>query len=326
MLDQRGTGRSTPVGSGLAGDPVQQAEYLARFRADSIVADAEWIRRELSVERWSVLGQSFGGFCALHYLSAAPEALREVLIAGGLPPIGDAIDEVYDATLRRTVERSERFYSRYPEDRERVRSLLERLELEPLRLPGGDLLRPRRLRALGLLLGTLDGAEALHYLLELDPVSPAFLHDVQAASPFSRNPLYAVLHEACWADGGSTKWAAERALDRVRPPEDAFTGEHVFPWMFTDMAHLSPLGETAELIAERAWPALYDRGRLEANEVPAAAAIYSDDLYVERSFSERTAAVVRNMRTWLTSEHQHDALHVEGEDVLGRLLGLARDL
>ena len=61
MLDQRGTGRSTPVGAlpGLA--PVAQAEHLKHLRADSIVRDAECVRRALGVERWSVLGQSFGG-------------------------------------------------------------------------------------------------------------------------------------------------------------------------------------------------------------------------------------------------------------------------
>ena len=61
MLDQRGTGRSTPVGAlpGLA--PAAQADYLKHLRADSIVRDAECLRRALDVDRWSVLGQSFGG-------------------------------------------------------------------------------------------------------------------------------------------------------------------------------------------------------------------------------------------------------------------------
>jgi proline iminopeptidase len=85
MLDQRGTGLSTPIEfQSLArrGDAERQAEYLAHFRADSIVADAEMIRRILGAEPWTVLGQSFGGFCALTYLSFAPEGLREVLITG----------------------------------------------------------------------------------------------------------------------------------------------------------------------------------------------------------------------------------------------------
>jgi pimeloyl-ACP methyl ester carboxylesterase len=63
LLDQRGTGRSTPVGPLLPGAaPSEQAEYLTHFRADSIVRDLELIRAELGVDRWSLLGQSFGGF------------------------------------------------------------------------------------------------------------------------------------------------------------------------------------------------------------------------------------------------------------------------
>src|SRR5438105_2345350 len=89
MLDQRGTGRSTPVGalSGMTAD--EQAEYLTHFRADSIVRDAELIRGELGLDRWSVLGQSFGGFCTLTYLSIAPEGLREAFFTGGVPRSAD---------------------------------------------------------------------------------------------------------------------------------------------------------------------------------------------------------------------------------------------
>src|ERR1044072_5291416 len=83
MLDQRGTGRSTPIGALGDLEPAEQAEYLTHFRADSIIRDAEWIRHELGVEQWSVLGQSFGGMCVVSYLSLAPEGLREAFIAGG---------------------------------------------------------------------------------------------------------------------------------------------------------------------------------------------------------------------------------------------------
>src|SRR3954453_23730087 len=85
LLDQRGTGRSTPLGSQIpGGTPEEQAEYLTHFRADSIVRDAELIRRELGVHRWAVLGQSFGGFSTMTYLSIAPEGLREAYTTGGL--------------------------------------------------------------------------------------------------------------------------------------------------------------------------------------------------------------------------------------------------
>src|ERR1700754_4969142 len=44
MLDERGTGRSTPVGSLPGMTPEEQAGYLTHFRADSIVRDAELVR------------------------------------------------------------------------------------------------------------------------------------------------------------------------------------------------------------------------------------------------------------------------------------------
>src|ERR1051325_5901754 len=109
LLDQRGTGRSSPVGTVIPGaTPQQQADYLAHFRADSIVRDAELIRQELGVERWSVLGQSFGGFCVCTYLSIAPEALREAFVTGGIPPVGRPTDDVYRATYERVRERNRR--------------------------------------------------------------------------------------------------------------------------------------------------------------------------------------------------------------------------
>ena len=325
MLDQRGTGRSSPVGALPGLSAQEQADRLTHFRADAIVRDAEWIRRELGVERWSVLGQSFGGLCVTTYLSLAPEGLREALITGGLPPLGPRIDDVYGATYARTLDRCRRYYERYPGDRARVLALHDRLEAEDVRLPSGDRLTSRRLRQVGNVLGMSDGAEHLHYLLELPHDSPAFLHDVERVVEFARDPIYAALHEASWADGGTTDWAAERLLpaEYAEAPE-LFTGEHVFPWMFEDIAALAPLGEAAELLAGHEWPALYDAERLAANEVPAAALVYAEDMYVERSFSEETAARVPGLRMWLTNELEHNGIRADGERVLGRLLDLVR--
>jgi proline iminopeptidase len=78
FLDQRGTGLSTAVTAATLarqGSAIKQAEYLRMFRADSIVRDCEAIRTCLTAEyptdrkKWSVIGQSFGGFCAVTYLS-----------------------------------------------------------------------------------------------------------------------------------------------------------------------------------------------------------------------------------------------------------------
>jgi pimeloyl-ACP methyl ester carboxylesterase len=325
MLDQRGTGRSTPVGT-LAGlSPAEQAAYLAHFRADAIVRDAECIRRELGVERWSVLGQSFGGMCVVAYLSIAPDGLREAFVTGGLPPLGARIDDVYRATYASVVAASHRYYARYPSDRERVLALRALLDDGDVRLPSGDRLTSRRLRQLGGMLGMSARFETLHHILELPPDSPAFGHDVERALDFARNPLYAILHEACWADGGATRWSAERAMpgDYDAAPE-LFTGEHVFPWMFEEYGALSPLREAADLLAEHDWPRLYDPARLAANEVPVAALIYAEDMYVPRAFSEQSAAAIRGLRPWLTNEYNHDGLRIGGDRVLGRLIDLAR--
>jgi len=325
LLDQRGTGRSSPVGTSSALEPAALAERLTHFRADAIVRDAEWIRRALGIERWSVLGQSFGGMCVVSYLSLAPEGLREAFITGGLGPLGERIDDVYRTTYARTIETGRHFYERYPGDRARVLALHDCLEAGDLRLPSGDRLTARRLRQVGGMLGTSGGAEKLHFLLELPADSPAFLHDVEAELLFARNPLYAVLHEACWADGGTTRWAAQRMMpaDYETEPE-LFTGEHMYRWMFEEYGALAPLRDTAQLLAEREWPRLYDPDRLAANEVPVAAAIYAEDMSVPRAFSEETAAQIRGLRPWLTNELQHDGLRMDGRRVLGRLIDMTR--
>jgi hypothetical protein len=59
--------------------------------------------------------------------------------------------------------------------------------------------------------------------------------------------------------------------------------------------------------------------------VPAAALIYAEDMYVERAFSEATAARIPGLRPWITNEYDHNGLRVDGERILGRLLDLARD-
>src|SRR3954452_15086564 len=108
MLDQRGTGRSTPVDDLPGRTPQEQADYLQHFRADSIVRDAELLREALGVERWSILGQSFGGFCAMTYLSFAPGGLREAFFTGGVPPLGQRIDDAYRITFELARERTRR--------------------------------------------------------------------------------------------------------------------------------------------------------------------------------------------------------------------------
>ena len=97
LLDQRGTGNSTAANFQTIGDwdPKKQADYLQHFRADNIVKDAEFIRNEMIGDKpWSILGQSFGGFCALNYLSFHSHGLKEILITGGIPPLMAHPDDI----------------------------------------------------------------------------------------------------------------------------------------------------------------------------------------------------------------------------------------
>jgi len=321
LLDQRGTGRSTPVGSLPGLSPQEQAEYLAHHRADAIVRDAEAFRQHLGVDRWSVVGQSFGGFCVTNYLSQAPGGLREAFITAGLPPIGRPTDEVYETTYGILRERLELYYARYPEDRDRVRRIVEATDL---RTPSGDRVTANRVRHLGNMLGMSDGAERLHYVLERPVESRGFLHEVDDPMGFQRNPLYAIVHEACYADGCVTAWASQRVMpDDFRNDPTLLWGEMLYPWVFDEYGALQPLKEAAELLAQREWPALYDADVLAANEVPAAAAIWVRDMYVPRVFSEETAAQIKGLRPWITNEFEHDGLRKDGGRVLGRLIDLA---
>jgi len=102
------------------------------------------------------------------------------------------------------------------------------------------------------------------------------------------------------------------------------TAEHVFPWMWEDYGALREQREAAELLAEHPWPRLYDADQLRRNEVPVAATIYVNDLYVERDFAEETAATIRGIRVWETDEFEHNGLRADGERVLGRLIDLVR--
>jgi pimeloyl-ACP methyl ester carboxylesterase len=325
LLDQRGTGRSTPVGPEIPGrTPEAQAEYLTHFRADSIVDDAEHIRRELGLERWSILGQSFGGFTSMTYLSNAPEGLREAIITGGLSPVGRPPDDVYSATSIRLLERNRAYFARYPDDQPRVRQILARLEAEDVRLPSGDRLTARRFRQLGMWLGDSAGFELLHHVIELPFGSPAFLYDAEAGVRWGRNPIYATLHESSYADGFPTRWSAARVLPAEVDAEGYFTAEHVFPWMWEDYGRLRSHRPAAEILAQHPWPKLYDAGRLRDNAVPVVATIYVNDVYVERDYAMETARLIKGLRPWITDEYEHNGIRADGERVLDRLLALLK--
>ncbi|MEV0841657.1 alpha/beta fold hydrolase [Actinocatenispora sera] len=338
LLDQRGTGRSTPVNRQTLprrGDAAAQAGYLTHFRADSIVADAELLRRELAGSApWDTLGQSYGGFITLTYLSTAPEGIRRAFVTGGLSSPTASAADVYRLTFDRIAERNGRYFDRYRHDRALAARIAGHLAEHDVRLPTGERLSPRRFQGLGVGLGQRSSFDALHFLLDEafvgDELSDTFLAGVHAEVSLATRPLYAVFQELIYNQGAASDWAAEREYQQraafaVDRPDFLFTGETYHPFHFAEDPALVPLAAAAQLLARKPdWPALYDVDRLRRNEVPVYAAIYHDDMYVPRELSLATAELVGNVHPWITSAYQHDGLR-ETPAVLDTLLRMARE-
>ena len=343
LLDQRGTGLSSPVSSqtlARMATPEAQARYLTHFRADSIVNDCESIRQSLlGGRKWSLLGQSYGGFCTCTYLSFAPQGLERAFITGGLAPIGIDIDTLYRTTYAGVRGKNHLYFERYPEDAALVRRIATTLRNHEITLPEGDRLSVRKFQQLGMHLGMSDGFEILHYLLESafvegptgSELSYSFLHGFEHSLSFNTNPIFSILHEAAYSEGHASNWSAQRIrqeLPEFNTQDDhapiLFTGEMIYPWMFEEYGKLRPLQSAANILAEKDdWPALYDTKQLHKNTVPTIAAVYENDMYVAREFS--LGLDIGNLQTWVTADFEHNGLRSKGEVVFGYLMERSRE-
>lgn len=86
-LDQRGCGRS-------------ERPWDGRYSLEVLVADLEALRQELGVERWVLMGHSFGGTLALEYAVRHPQRVAGVVYVSGF---SDAA--ISFATWKRELER-----------------------------------------------------------------------------------------------------------------------------------------------------------------------------------------------------------------------------
>jgi pimeloyl-ACP methyl ester carboxylesterase len=307
---------------------VETTDYLSNLRADNIVKDAEEIRDALLLPSKDdaprpfgcALGQSFGGFCMLTYLSQVEHPPKVCLLTGGIPPMLTPTYDAYSSLLQKVRERSLRFYEQYPGDISVVKTIVQRLLEEPAVLPSGGRLTARRFLQLGLALGGSPSTFAsMHALFssafvhttendESLEFSRAFLKLVDSEQAFDDHPLFFWMHETIYADGPSkspTNWACHRAYqDLVSTPSEfdyklssamnsdkrptLFFGEMVFPWMPEDYAELRGVGLSAvanALATKTDWAALYDgdhmRKVLSDGTSKAAAAVYHGDMYVD---------------------------------------------
>ncbi|WP_420098218.1 alpha/beta fold hydrolase [Corynebacterium sp.] len=355
LFDQRGTGRSTPVDvaapEALGPTPQDQADYLTHLRADSIVADAELLRQVLGEDPWTLLGQSFGGFCITTYLSLRPEGVKEAFFTGGLPGhVSDPhtrVDDVYRATFAKTAVRNDRFYARFPWAGQRVAEICRHLDDTEETLPTGERLTSRRFRTVGMNLGRTGGFDTLAYLLEdpfrAVPGSPGaagrrrlrtpFLTELAGHVTYADAPLYAVVHESIYGIDTATNWAAHRLREEVAGFAERtgdhttyLTAEHFFPWQFEEDPTLRPWKEVADLLAAKDdWTPLYDADQLRQTSVPTAAAVYLDDIFVPFELSMETAATIRGLRPHVTNRWEHNGISQDGAAILRHLRALVKD-
>ncbi|MGW3951768.1 prolyl aminopeptidase [Streptomyces sp. NPDC004752] len=75
LLDQRGSGRSTPRASAYGTD-------MSVNTTAHLIADLELLRRHLGIERWLVWGISWGSVLGLRYAQTRPETVSELVLAG----------------------------------------------------------------------------------------------------------------------------------------------------------------------------------------------------------------------------------------------------
>ena len=342
LLDQRGTGNSHRIDSANPAD----AQRLTLLRQEYIVEDAEALRKHLNIEKWSLFGQSFGGFCITSYLSRYPESVEHAYLTGGLPTLDASVDDLYRTTFAKLQVRHDRFYREYPWAEDRIREICAHLDESDETLPTGERLSSRRFRTIGINLGRGVGFHSLAYLLE-NPfhthggekrVRTDFLNTVGTHVSFISNPLYALVHESIYGGVGgqkATQWSAHRMREEIpgfeedldpRTAEKFYlTGEHIFPWQFDEDPALTPSKDQAMAVAAHTWDASpYDAAAL-ADAPISAAEIYLDDIYVPFEESLKTAQTYDDLRCEVTNMFQHDGIGHDGAGIFARLRGLVED-
>ncbi|KAF7376199.1 Alpha beta-hydrolase [Mycena sanguinolenta] len=355
-LDPRGTGLSTHISpeslpARLKTDQ-DKADYLKHFRADSIVRDCEEIRKALIGDKpnpedrkWTLMGQSFGGFCIITYLSFFSSGLKEVFIAGGLAPLHHHPDRVYAALIPVLRKRNEIYYKKYPQDIKRIRDIIAYLEANEVTLPNGGRLSVSRWLQLGIHFGFHGGIDRIHQIVfrltnDLELFGrPTYktLQVIESKYSFDGNPIYAILHEPLYCQGVAPKWSAARVLGQdsqfswghVKSLTDSepiyFAGEMVFPDAFDDFVNLRPLKGAAEILAnDSSWGPLYDIEQLRKNVVKVTAATYVNDMYVEFGLAQETASIIANTEQYITNQLNHDGIRADAKDVMKRLFEISK--
>ena len=157
VIDQRGTGRSTPMGCQALTDTsetpsLEEARRVTReclaalphdpryFTTSVAVRDLDALRATLGYEQLSVYGVSYGTRVAMHYARRYPQQTRSIIIDGVVPPplvLGANIainsQQTFDALLDHCGAR-EACTSAFPDPQQDFEQLRQRLIDAPIPL------------------------------------------------------------------------------------------------------------------------------------------------------------------------------------------------
>ncbi|WP_189223627.1 prolyl aminopeptidase [Saccharothrix coeruleofusca] len=182
LMDQRGSGRSTPHASEYGAD-------LSVNTTAHLVADIERLREHLGVEKWLVHGGSWGSTLALHYAQLFPHRVGEIVLIAVTTTRREEIDWLYHGMRRLFPVEWERFRAGAPEDAADLVVAYDRLLNDPdpaVRQKAAD-----------------DWVEWEHSILSLDPdhAPPPQAQDPAWRMAFARITAHYFRHGA-WLEEG----------------------------------------------------------------------------------------------------------------------------
>ncbi len=230
LLDSRGNGRSSvvlPQTLARRGNARAQADYLMHFRADSIVRDAELIRRaarrrERAVERARAelrrvlrgalpVRPSAGPARSLHHRWACRRsAAAPTTITGTRIPRSRARRASSSRAIRTDVDCCARIMEHL--HRHDV-ALADRRASDGPPLPAGRL--HARASTTGWRISTTCSKTRSARALDGDELSLPFLRALENSQSFETNPIFAVLHEMCYTQRAASRWSARARSRRV---------------------------------------------------------------------------------------------------------------
>ncbi|KAK4165486.1 Alpha/Beta hydrolase protein, partial [Cladorrhinum sp. PSN259] len=358
--DYRGTGQSTPItAESLAARfpneetrrTQQLVDYVSLFRQDNIVRDLEAMRQTIEEQvfypgenlRFTLHGQSFGGWVALTYLSflgREKHRIAEVFLTAGLAPITKSPELVYRALYGPITWANDHYYQVFKSDIDRVKYIFKTLDERGINYPLRDgtsrVLNAQMFMTLGRqFISGMDGMNKVHRFVGAlfdhlksqegtgdTSISATVLAKYAEIEGFKLHarPLYGILHESIYitGPGKASKWAAYRVGKHIKgyawlnqefkvtddfADKLYFSGEMIYPFMM-DSLESDLLRQVAQEVAEKKdWPQIYDLEQLKRNDKPLRALVYPEDLAVNLDAGEETLARVGNSKSVVAPYH-----------------------